>query len=126
MTRLLSTRGVCLAAGFVACLSERPRPGPPSISISLDKTTVQSGNPPDTLVVGTRVVDPEGIDSVWAQLAGEAPIGVDGRFDDVLEGFFRIAVPAGQLPGSSLPVVVRARDVGGFESHRDTTVRVGP
>ncbi|HEU5261030.1 MAG TPA: hypothetical protein VFU41_06335 [Gemmatimonadales bacterium] len=115
-----------LAASLCACLSERPRPGPPTISFSLNKETVQSRNPPDTLIVNVRAADPDGLDSVWVQLANGPLVGADGLFDEVLEGPFRVTVPPGLPQGSVLPVTVRARDVVGFESERDTTVRVGP
>lgn len=120
MKRRLATCGLCLAA---SCLSERPRPGPPTIAFSLSKGTVQS---PDTLIVSVRAADPDGLDSVWVQLANGPPVGADGLFDEVLEGPFRVTVPSGLPQGSVLPLTVRARDVVGFESERDSTVRVGP
>ena len=113
-------------AVLAACLSERPRPAPPTISIALNKTTVESRSPPDTLIVNVRAADPDGLDSVWVQLANSPPVGADGLFDDVLEGPFRVIVPPGLPQGSVLPVTVRARDVVGFETERDSTVRVGP
>jgi hypothetical protein len=124
--RALSAYGLWLAAG---CLSERPRPAPPSITLSLNKTTVQSRrapNPPDTLVVSVRVTDPDGIDSVWVQLDGDPPVGADGLFDPVLEGPFRILVPPNLPASASVPVTVLARDVAGFRSERDTSVAVAP
>jgi hypothetical protein len=110
------------------CLTERPRPAPPTVALSLNKTTVRSrSNPaPDTLVVHVRAEDQNGIDSVWVQLAQEPPIGADGLLDTVLEGPFRIIVPPGLGNGTVLPVKVRARDVVGFRSERDTSVTVGP
>src|SRR6266496_528184 len=75
--------GLWLAASCLAasCLTERPRPAPPTIAITLDKTTVQSRNapaPPDTLTVTVRAADPDGIDSAWVQLDGDPPLGADG------------------------------------------------
>src|SRR6266542_4023129 len=109
--------------------TERPRPAPPTIAITLDKTTVQSRNapaPPDTLTVTVRAADPDGIDSAWVQLDGDPPLGADGLLDPVLEGPFRVLVPGGFLQGTTLPVRVRARDVAGFEGERDTSVSVAP
>ena len=125
MKRVLAAWGLCLAAG---CLTERPRPAPPTLALSLNKTTVKSRSTPapDTLVVTVRAEDADGIDSVWVQLAQEPPVGADGLLDPVLEGPFRMVVPAGLGPGTILPVTVEARDVVGFRSQRDTSVTVGP
>ena len=125
MKRVLAAWGLCLAAG---CLTERPRPAPPALALSLNKTTVKSRSTPapDTLVVTVRAEDDDGIDSVWVQLAQEPPVGADGLLDPVLEGPFRIVVPAGLGNGMVLPVTVQARDVVGFRSERDTSVTVGP
>ena len=125
MKRVLAACGVWLVAG---CLTERPRPAPPTLALSLNKTTVRSRpNPaPDTLVVTVRAEDPDGIDSVWVELAQEPPVGADGLLDTVLEGAFRLTVPSGVATGTTLPVRVQARDVVGFRSERDTSVTVGP
>ena len=125
MKRVLAAWGLCLAAG---CLTERPRPAPPTLALSLNKTTVKSRSTPapDTLVVTVRAEDDDGIDSVWVQLAQEPPVGADGLLDPVLEGPFQIVVPAGLGNGMVLPVSVQARDVVGFRSERDTSVTVGP
>src|SRR5207249_7343040 len=92
--RVLAACGWCLAAG---CLTERPRPAPPTLALSLNKTTVRSRTTPapDTLVVTVRAEDADGIDSVWVQLDDQEPLGADGLFDPVLEGPFRLVVPAG-------------------------------
>jgi hypothetical protein len=125
VNRLLAACGLGLLAG---CLTERPRPAPPTLALSLNKTTVRSRSTPapDTLVVNVRAEDEDGIDSVWVQLAQEAPVGADGLLDPVLEGPFRVIVPAGLGSGTVLPVKVQARDVVGFRSERDTSVTVGP
>jgi hypothetical protein len=123
--RVLAACGLWLVA---ACLTERPRPAPPALALSLNKTTVKSRSTPapDTLVVNVRAEDEDGIDSVWVQLAQETPVGADGLLDPVLEGPFRVIVPAGLGNGIVLPVKVQARDVVGFRSERDTSVTVGP
>ena len=125
MKRVLAACGWCLAAG---CLTERPRPAPPTLALTLNKTTVRSRTTPapDTLVVTVRAEDADGIDSVWVQLDDQEPLGADGLFDPVLEGPFRLVVPAGFGTGQMLPVRVQARDVSGYRSQRDTSVTVGP
>ena len=125
MKRVLAACGLCLAAG---CLTERPRPAPPTLALSLNKTTVKSRSTPapDTLVVTVRAEDADGIDSVWVQLAQEPPVGADGLLDPVLEGPFRLTVPPRFGTGTVLSVKVQARDVVGFRSERDTNVTVGP
>jgi len=122
---VLAACGLCVTA---ACLTERPRPSPPTLALSLNKTTVKSRSTPapDTLVVTVRAEDEDGIDSVWVQLAQEAPVGADGLLDPVLEGPFRVIVPPGLGTGTMLRVKVQARDVVGFRSERDTSVTVGP
>jgi len=124
-------RGLAACGWWLAasCLSERPRPAPPSIAISLNKTTVESRdapNPPDTLVVTVRASDPDGIDSVWVQIDGEARVGADGALDQVLEGPFRMLVPRGMASSTLVAVKVVARDAAGFGGERDTSVVVGP
>ena len=126
MKRSLASCAVWLAA---SCLSERPRPAPPRIALTLNKSIVESRDPPaapDTLVVDVHVTDPDGIDSAWAQLGSQPPLGADGLLDQVLDGPFRLLVPTGLPQATVLEVKVRARDVAGFASERDTTVRVGP
>ena len=121
----LAAVGLGLAAG---CLSDRPRPAPPTLALSLSKTTVTSrpSPPPDTLIVHVRAEDSDGIDSVWVQLGQEPLLGADGLFETVLDGPFRILVPTGLAVGTVLTVKVEARDVAGFRSERDTSVTVGP
>ena len=111
MKRVLAACGLWLVAG---CLTERPRPAPPTLALSLNKTTVRSrSNPaPDTLVVNVRAEDEDGIDSVWVQLAQEAPVGADGLLDPVLEGPFRIVVPA----GCRIAFTIRGKD---YEHQRE-------
>jgi hypothetical protein len=115
--------GLWLAA---SCLSERPRPGPPTITLSLNKKTVQSRTQPnpDTLVVTVRVHDADGIDSVWVELGSGPPLGADGLFDTAFEGPFRFPIPAGLPTGHVLAVKLEARDVTGFKARRDTMVTV--
>jgi len=51
-----------LAAGALACGEDRPRPGPPDLSIQFQRDSLHS---PDTLRGTIQATDNEGIDSVW-------------------------------------------------------------
>src|SRR5439155_19877275 len=117
--RALAACGLWLAA---SCLTERPRPAPPSIALSLNKTTVKSRSNPasDTLVVNVRAYAEDGIDSVWVQLAQEPPVGADGLLDPVLEGPFRLTVPPGFGTWTVISVKVQARVVFGLQIEHDT------
>ena len=122
MKRLLAACGLGLAAG---CLTERPRPAPPVVSITLDKDSVRSGtNPPDTLSGTLRAQDMDGIDSVWLQLDDDRLIGEDGLLQTSFQSPFRAVVPTGLQPGTWLPIKLEARDFTGFRSVLDTMVRV--
>ncbi len=121
MTRLLAACGLALAA---ACLSERPRPGPPLLSIVLDSDTVRSTTPNDTLRGTVRVEDSDGLDSIWMQV-DTARAGADALFETAYRNRFRFAIRAG-IPAGTLPVKVEARDVVGFRSQLDTFVTVVP
>ena len=107
---------------FAACLSERPRPSPPVLSVTLDQTEVTS---PDTLRGTVRAEDLDGIDSVWVTLDTERA-GEDGFFRTVVNATFRFQVPVGLPPSTVLPVRFEARDIAGFSSTFDTLVTVVP
>ena len=114
------------AATLAGCFEERPRPGPPRITFSLDKTQVRSSTAaPDTLAGTVRVADTDGIDSLWVTVDG-AVSGVDGLFHQAFNSRFRFAIGAGIGAGTHLDVEFRARDIGGFETMRDTFVVVVP
>jgi len=109
-----------------SCLEERPRPGPPQITFTLNRTTVQSNNPPtppDTLSGTVRAEDTDGLDSVWVTV-DSAVAGEDGGFDRVFSTTFRFLIGPGKTPGTILPVQIRARDIAGFQVARDTNVVV--
>ncbi|HMJ58323.1 MAG TPA: hypothetical protein VK467_04255, partial [Gemmatimonadales bacterium] len=111
-----------------SCLEERPRPGPPLLTFTLEKTTVQSNNPPtppDTLSGTVRAEDTDGLDSVWVTV-DSAVAGEDGGFDRVFSAPFRFLIGAGKTPGTVLSVQLRARDIAGFQVIRDTSVTVVP
>jgi len=109
----------CLAS----CLPERPRPGPPQVTILLDKIRVRS---PDTLTGTLRAQDPAGIDSVWLTLESTPQLGADGLLQTAFEARFRALIPSGYGPGGRLAVTATARDLDGFVGQRDTFVTVVP
>jgi hypothetical protein len=113
----------CALACLAGCLSERPRPGPPQLTIFLDKIRVRS---PDTLTGTLRAQDPAGIDSVWMTLALAPQFGTDGLMQTVFQAPFRTLVASGHVPDERLTVTVRARDLDGFVGQRDTFVTVVP
>jgi hypothetical protein len=117
-----------LGAGSVlgslaSCLPDQPRPGPPQLSIVLDKIHVRS---PDTLTGTLRAQDPAGIDSVWLTLEFTPQIGTDGLLQTVFQAPFQTFIPGGYGAGERLVVTVSARDLDGFVGQRDTFVTVVP
>jgi hypothetical protein len=107
------------------CLEEHARPGPPQITFTLDRTTVRSTTPPDTLAGTVRADDPDGLDSVWVSVDA-AVAGDDGGFDRTFTVRFRFLIGPGHVPSERIPVEIRARDIAGFEAKRDTYVVVVP
>lgn len=110
------------AAGLLACLSERPRPAPPVLSITLDKTTVHS---PDTLTGAVGARDEDGLDSIWVSVDA-VRTGEDGLLQTSFERPIRFAIRTGHAPGTRIPVQLEARDLTGFRSELDTIVTVVP
>lgn len=80
-------------------------------------------SPPDTVTVTLRAVDPDGIDSVWVSV-DSVEVGDDGLFDRDVTARFQFLIGQGKSPGAQLPIVIRARDVAGFQVARDTFVEV--
>jgi hypothetical protein len=113
----------CALCCLASCLTERPRPGPPQLSIVLDKIRVRS---PDTLTGTLRAQDPAGIDSVWLALEFAPRFGSDGQLQTVVEAPFRTYVAGGLGAGERLSVTLTARDLDGFVGERDTFVTVVP
>ena len=113
----------CALGCLAGCLSERPRPGPPQVTILLDKIRVRS---PDTLTGTLRAQDPAGIDSVWLTLASAPQFGIDGVMQTIFQAPFRTFIASGHVPGERLSVTVTARDLDGFVGKRDTFVTVAP
>jgi hypothetical protein len=109
-----------VAGGLAACLSERERPAPPLLRVTLNELQVFS---PDTLSGSVRVEDPDGIDSVWVTLDAQKA-GQDGGFETVFEATFRFGIPSGLPAGTVLPLRIEARDIAGFTGGLDTSVIV--
>ena len=73
-----------------------------------------------------RAEDASGLDSMWLSLDGGMPVGQNGRFETAVQSNFRLVIPATHHAGDRIPIELRARDLDGFASQRDTTVRVVP
>lgn len=107
-----------------ACLGERERPGPPQITVTIDDPTVTTSRT-DTVAGNVRADDADGVDSVWVTL-DTAQMAEDAGFAQGFSFRYRFTVAAGRSPGERIPLVLRARDVAGFEVQRDTYVVVVP
>lgn len=110
---------------LAGCLEDRPRPGPPQLTFTLDRTTVRSSTPPDTVAGTVRADDPDGLDSVWV-MVDSVTKGDDGGFERVFSSRFRFLIGAGKPQGAIIPIQLRARDIAGFAVSRDTHVVVVP
>lgn len=127
MTRWVPRISV-LAAGAalsaLACQTDRDRPGPPRLSITLAQDSVHS---PDTLTGTLRAEDVDGIDSIWLSVDSAPPLGADGLLDQTFLATFRADVPSGHVLGDRVSVRFTARDISGFVGGLDTFVVVkGP
>ena len=111
---------VLVAAG---CLSDRPRPAPPQLTIVLSSLTVRS---PDTLRGNLHAEDSDGIDSVWLSIDGGPPKGSDGLLKAVFDAPFKAPIGGGHSAGERIQVKLQARDVAGFRGELDTSVTVIP
>jgi hypothetical protein len=108
-----------VAAGALACGEDRPRPGPPVLSIHFQHDTV---NTPDTLRGTIKAVDNEGIDSLWMQVGVQPQVGVNGGFQFTFEAPFLFFIDSGLSPGVKISVEVRGRDIAGYMDVLDTFV----
>lgn len=95
------------------------------MTFTLDRTTVRSQTPPDTLAGTVRAEDADGLDSVWVSV-DSAVAGEDGGFDQVFSSRFRFLIGAGKSQGTQIPIQFRARDIAGFQVVQDTYVVVVP
>jgi hypothetical protein len=111
--------GAALSA--LACQTDRDRPGPPRLTITLVQDSVQS---PDTLTGTLRADDVDGIDSVWLSVDSAPVLGADGLLDQTFLATFRADVPGGHVLGDRVSVRFTARDISGFVGGLDTFVVV--
>lgn len=115
--------GMAVSA-VIACQTNRDRPGPPRLSITIDQDSVGS---PDTLTGSLRADDPDGIDSVWLSVDSEPPLGGDGLLEATFIATFRAGVRGGHVLGDRVTIHFTARDVSGYVGGLDTSVIVkGP
>jgi hypothetical protein len=113
-----------VAGGAVACQTDRARPGPPRLSITIDQDSVHS---PDTLTGAVRADDADGLDSIWLSIDSTAPLGADGLFKTTFIGTYHGTVPGGHVLGDHVSVRLTARDIAGYVGGLDTFVVVkGP
>jgi len=113
-----------LAAALSAgCLTERPRPAPPQLSITLVPALIHS---PDTLRGTIRATDADGIDSLWLSLDGLTVMTWDGLLDTEFDSPFILAIAKGRTPGTRLNLVLKGLDINGFTGELDTVVTVIP
>lgn len=112
------------AAAALACQTNRDRPGPPRVSLTLDQDSVLS---PDTLTGSLRADDIDGIDSIWLTVDSGVPLGADGLLDQTFIATFRAGIRSGHVLGDRVSVRLSARDLSGYVGGLDTFVIVkGP
>jgi len=104
-----------------ACFSERDRPAPPVLSITLNKPTVTS---PGTISGSIASSDPDGLDSIWLDVDSTRVNGWNGSFYTQFTTTFLVTTPSGLTQGTRVPIRVSARDVTGFVGLLDTAVTV--
>ena len=127
MTRVaarLALLGAAAALTTVTCQTDRDRPGPPRLSMTLNQDSVSS---PDTLTGSLRADDLDGIDSIWLTVDSGAPIAADGLLEPTFIATFRAGVRGGHVLGDRVNVSFTARDITGYVGGLDTFVIVkGP
>lgn len=112
------------AAMVLACQTNRERPGPPRLAVTMDQDSVGS---PDTLTGAVRVDDLDGIDSIWLSVDSAPPLAGDGLLDPTYIAPFRAAIRGGHVLGDRVTVQLSARDISGYVGVLDTFVIVrGP
>jgi len=116
-------RAVVLAAlaGLGACGGERPRPGPPLLTLDLPPGNVVTS--PDTFIVWVQAQDDNGIDSLIVSFLDQIRDVAAFNETDVLDGVF-FTVPAGREVGELIEIFAYARDLVGASSRTSTSVTV--
>ena len=114
-----------LAAGAaLACQTDRDRPGPPRLSLTINEDSVLS---PDTVTGSLRADDLDGIDSIWLTVDAAPPLAADGLLESTFLATFRAGVRGGHVLGDRISIRFTARDITGFVGGLDTFVIVkGP
>ena len=109
------------AACLDGCISDRLRPGPPSLSIELPPgATVFS---PDTLGLAVRAHDDNGLDSVTVTILGRTEEANAFNRVDVVDGFL-FPIPEGLIPGQLVEITGYAKDLVGDRTTVTTSVTV--
>jgi len=123
LPRVAVLLGIAAAVG-IACQTDRDRPGPPRLSMTLTQDSVSS---PDTLTGSLRADDLDGIDSIWLTVDSAAPIAADGLLEPTFIATFRAGVRSGHVLGDRVNITFTARDLTGYVGGLDTFVIVkGP
>ena len=109
---------------LAACAGDRPRPGPPTISLELPVGHVVAS--PDTFAVGVRARDDNGLDSVVVSFLGERREVF--AFNEIeVSDFVFFVVPEGRTVGELVEVQAYALDlVGGRTTTSATLTIVAP
>lgn len=108
-------------AGLGACGGDRPRPGPPLLTLELPPGNVVTS--PDTFVVWVRAQDDNGLDSLIISFLDQIRDVPAFNETDVVDGVF-FTVPPGREVGELLEVFAYARDLVGAGSRVTTSVTV--
>lgn len=112
------------AASILACQTDRDRPGPPSLSLTINQDSVHS---PDTLTGTLRADDLDGIDSIWISVDSAAPLSADGLLEPTFIATYRAGIRSGHVLGDRVSIRFTARDLTGYVGGLDTFVIVrGP
>jgi hypothetical protein len=117
--RLLAAGLAALALG--ACTGDRPRPGPPSITLELPVGHVVAS--PDTFAVGVRAQDDNGLDSVVVTFLGERREVFAFNEIEVVD-FVLFAVPEGRIVGELVEVQAFALDLVGGRTITSATLTI--
>lgn len=112
------------AAATLACQTNRDRPGPPRLTLTIDQDSVRS---PDTVTGSLRAEDVDGVDSIWLSVDSAPPIGADGLLEPTFIATFRTGIRGGHVLGDRVSVRFTGRDLSGYVAELDTFVVVkGP
>jgi len=127
MSRVASRTAFLLglaAAATLACQTNRDRPGPPRLTLTIDQDSVRS---PDTVTGSLRADDVDGIDSIWLSVDSAPPLGADGLLEPTFIATFRTGIRGGHVLGDRVSVHFTGRDLSGYVGELDTFVVVkGP